>query len=132
MTKDTAPLQALIVENDATGRELLARVLRLHGCVADTVIGARAAAAVLAAPGPRYDLLVADVKIDWADGLDLLRGVAAMMPLRRPRQIVVISDQPGDYSKRLADLGLELELFQKPVHLPSLVKVLEKLRDGAP
>ena len=41
------PLAVLVVENDASSRELLARVLRLHGCDADTAIGARQALSLL-------------------------------------------------------------------------------------
>lgn len=130
MTQNSRPLQALIVENDATGRELLARVLRLHGFEADTTIGAHAARKLLADPHRRYDLLVTDLQMEPLDGLELLRDVAAIEPVRRPRQIVVLSGFIEDYAAKLAELQLEMELFQKPIHLPTLVKLLDKLRVG--
>jgi len=128
MSEHARPLQALIVENDATGRELLARVLRLHGFDADTAIGAHAAGVLLADPYRRYDLLVTDLRMEPVDGFTLLREVAALEPARRPRQIVVLSGYVDDYSTKLAGLELEVEVFQKPIHLPTLVKVLDKLR----
>ena len=128
MSKEAAPLQALIVENDATGRELLARVLRLHGFDADTVIGGRAALSLLGSAQKRYDLMVTDLKMEPMNGYELLREVAAIESARRPRQIVVLSGYLDDYAAQLAALDLPLEMFQKPIHLPSLVKVFEKLR----
>jgi CheY-like chemotaxis protein len=128
MTHNPRPLQALIVENDASGRELLARVLRLHGFEADTTIGTQAARRLLADPHRRYDLLVTDLQMEPLDGLELLRDVAAIEPARRPRQIVVLSGFIEDYAAKLGELRLEVEAFQKPIHLPMLVKLLEKLR----
>jgi CheY-like chemotaxis protein len=120
------PLAVLVVENDASSRELMARVLRLHGCDADTAIGARQGLSLLRQQS--YDLLVTDLRMDPIDGVELLRHVAAMKPETRPRAVAVLSGHLQDYYDKLAAVGLPLELFQKPLHLPSLVTILDRLR----
>lgn len=120
------PLKVLVVENDASSRELLARVMRLHGCEADTAIGAQQGFTLL--QRDRYDLLITDLRMEPADGVDLLRQVAAMEPGDRPRASIVLSGFLQDYYDKLAALDLPLELFQKPLHLPSLVSIMERLR----
>jgi CheY-like chemotaxis protein len=117
--------RALVVENDLVGRELLARVLRQKGFEAQTAIGAAQAAAVLLAADFRYDLLLVDLNLEPVDGVELLRHLGSLPPNRKPGKIVVISNELAPYYARLSELQLELELFQKPLHLPSLMKVIE-------
>jgi CheY-like chemotaxis protein len=117
--------RALVVENDLASRELLARVLRLKGLDAHTAIGAAQAAGLLLSAAHPYDLLVVDLNLEPVDGVELLRHVAAMPLPQRPRKIVAISQSLAPFYPRLAELQMDLEMFQKPVHLPSLVKVVE-------
>jgi CheY-like chemotaxis protein len=120
--------KALVVENDLASRELLARVLRLKGVDAQTAIGAaQAAALLLEAPG-YYDLLVVDLNLEPVDGVELLRHVAALPPGQRPRRIVAVSESLAPFYPRLTELRMEVETFQKPIHLPSLMKVVEGLK----
>jgi CheY-like chemotaxis protein len=120
--------KALVVENDLASRELLARVLRLKGVDAQTAIGAaQAAALLLEAPG-HYDLLVVDLNLEPVDGVELLRHVAALPAGQRPGKIVVVSELLAPFYGRLSELRMELETFQKPIHLPSFMKVVEGLR----
>ena len=125
-SNDVRPLKVLVVENDASSRELLARVMRLHGCDADTAIGALQGLAIM--HRSRYDLLITDLRMEPTDGVELLRQVAAMEPASRPRVSVVLSGFLQDYYDKLVALDLPLELFQKPLHLPSLVSIMERLR----
>jgi CheY-like chemotaxis protein len=120
--------RALVVENDLTSRELLARVLRLRGVDAHTAIGVPQATALLEGSRTPYDLLVVDLDLATADGVELLRHTAALSPDRRPTQIVAISQSLTPFYPRLAPLQLPLETLQKPVHLPSLMKIVEGLR----
>jgi CheY-like chemotaxis protein len=122
------PLRALVVENDLASRELLARVLRLKGLRADTVIGAAQAAAILLDQPAAFDLLVVDLNLEPVDGVELLRHVAQLAPDRRPWKIVAIGDSLAAFYPRLSELRIPIETFQKPVHLPSLMKVVEDAR----
>jgi CheY-like chemotaxis protein len=123
------PRRALLVENDLASRELLARVLRLKGLRADTAVGAAQAAAALleASPPTPFDVLIVDLNLDEpVDGVEFLRHVAALPPDHRPRTIVAIGDSLAAFFPRLSELRLQVETFQKPVHLPTLIKVIEK------
>ncbi len=122
--------RALVVENDLASRELLARVLRLKGLEAYTAIGAAQAAALLLDAPSAFDLLIVDLNLEPVDGVELLRHLAALPASQRPGKIVVISDSLTPFYPRLAELRMELEMFQKPVHLPSLMKVVEGLTKG--
>ena len=119
--------RALVVENDLTSRELLARVLRLRGLDAHTAIGAPQAAALIEDARAAYDLLVIDLDFAGGDAVDLLRQVVALPPERRPARVIAISQSLAPFYPRLTSLRLPLELLQKPVHLPSLMKIVEGL-----
>lgn len=129
-------LTALVVENDLTSRELLARVLRARGMEALTALGAAQAAGLLLAE-MNFDLLVID--LECGDGLELLKQVAVISPPRRPRKVAVLSDSLASDYPRLTALPIPIELFQKPLHIASLMKIVDDLRvaetkmeDGAP
>ena len=121
--------RALVVENDLSSRELLTRVLRHKGVEAETAIGAGQAERILSeATGRPYDLLLVDLNLEPVDGVEVLRHVASLPVGRRPGRIVAIGDSLTPFYARLSEVKLELELFQKPVHIPSLMKVVERLR----
>jgi CheY-like chemotaxis protein len=129
--ENPAPPRALVVENDLASRELLARVLRLKGVDAQTAIGAAQAASLLLESAQPYDLLVVDLNLEPVDGVELLRHVAALPDGHRPRRIVAIGHALAPFYPRLSELRLELETFQKPVHLPSLMRVVDGLGRGS-
>jgi CheY-like chemotaxis protein len=121
-------LRALVVENDLASRELLARVLRRKGMEAYTAVGAAQAASLLVEQPSVFDLLIVDLNIEPVDGIELLRHLA-MLPLEnRPGRIVALADSLAAFYPRLAELRMEVEVFQKPIHLPSLMKVVEGLK----
>jgi ActR/RegA family two-component response regulator len=120
--------RALVVENDLTSRELLARVLRLRGVDAHTAVGLGQAAGLLRQPDAAYELLVVDLNQGKGDGVELLQQVSVMDVGRRPRKIVVIGDSVAAFYPRLGELQLDLEFFQKPVHLPSLMRIVDGLK----
>jgi CheY-like chemotaxis protein len=121
-------LRALVVENDLVGRELLARVLRQKGFLAQTAVGAAQAAEVLLG-SCRFDLLLVDLNLEPVDGVELLRHLGSLPFERRPLKVVVIGDSLASFYGRLSELQVEMELFQKPVHLPSLMKVLGEITE---
>lgn len=120
-------LVALVVENDLTSRELLARVLRARGMEAVTALGAAQAAGLLLAE-MNFDLLVLD--LGCGDGLELLKQVAMMSQPRRPRKVAVLSDSLVSDYPRLTALPIPIELFQKPLHVASLMKIVDDVREG--
>lgn len=119
--------RALVVENDLASRELLARVLRNKGMRADTAIGAAQAAGILLEAMGAIDLLVVDLNLEPVDGVELLRQLAQLPAAQRPRKIVAIAASLAEAHPRLADLRMVIETFQKPIHLPSLMTVVEEV-----
>jgi CheY-like chemotaxis protein len=126
--EEEVELRALVVENDLASRELLARVLRRKGLEAYTAVGAAQAATLLVEAPCAFDLLVVDLNIEPVDGVELLRHLAVLPPEQRPRRVVAIADSLAPFYRRLAELQMEVEVFQKPIHLPSLMKVVEGIR----
>src|SRR5690242_15605078 len=104
--KRDAP-RALVVENDLVGRELLARVLRQKGFLAQTAVGAAQAAGVLLGESCRFDLLLVDLNLEPVDGVELLRHLGSLAAERRPLKIVVIGDSLASFYARLAELQME-------------------------
>lgn len=127
LSPEAQPPRALVVENDLVGRELLARVLRQKGFLAQTAVGAGQAAGVLLGASFRFDLLLVDLNLEPVDGVELLRHLGSLPAERRPLKVVVIGDSLASFYGRLSELQMEMELFQKPVHLPSLMKVLGEI-----
>ena len=126
--KEQGVLRALVVENDLASRELLARVLRRKGMEAYTAVGAAQAASLLVEQPSVFDLLIVDLNIEPVDGIELLRHMAMLPPENRPGRIVALADSLAAFYPRLAELRMEVEVFQKPIHLPSLMKVVEGLK----
>ena len=120
-------LQALVVENDLTSRELLARVLRRRGVDARTAVGVGRAAELLRSTERTFELLIVDLNLEPVDGVELLRQVSVMPATRRPGKIIVIADALAVFYPRVGELQLELQFFQKPLHLASLMKVVDGL-----
>jgi CheY-like chemotaxis protein len=126
--KDQGVLRALVVENDLASRELLARVLRRKGMEAYTAVGVAQAASLLVEASCVFDLLVVDLNIEPVDGVELLRHVCGLAPENRPRRVVALAESVAPFYPRLAELRMAVEVFQKPIHLPSLMRVVEGLR----
>lgn len=120
-------LTALVVENDLTSRELLARVLRARGMEAITAIGTAQAAGLLLAD-LAFDLLVVDLECE--DGVELLKQIAVMAEGRRPRKVAVLSGLLANDYGRLSAIPIPIELFQKPLHVGSLMRMVEELKAG--
>lgn len=127
-SREGGGLRALVVENDLASRELLARVLRRKGFEAYTAVGAAQAAALLVEEPSIFDLLIVDLNLEPVDGVELLRHLAVLPVENRPRRVVAIAESLAPFYPRLAELRMEVEAFQKPIHLPSLMKVVEGLK----
>jgi DNA-binding NtrC family response regulator len=123
-TPAVPPVRVLVVENDSLSRELLARVLRRHGCRARTAVGGDQALSTMADASHAYDLLITDLDMQPMDGVELLRRVSELPPDRRPHHLAVLSGCLPRYYAALRELPWELHLFPKPLHLPTFLGTL--------
>ncbi len=73
-------LNVLVVDDDADGRAVLARLLQAAGATTTTANSAKQARKILSetgAAGARFDVLVSDLGMPEEDGLDLIRSLRA-------------------------------------------------------
>jgi len=114
----------LLVEDDATLRDGLARALRGQGFAVETVADGHAAARALAAP--TFDLVILDLMLPGIGGLELLRGLRA----HDASTPVIVLTARGDETDKV--VGLELgadDYVTKPFGLRELIaRVRAQLR----
>ena len=126
MSADASPTRVLIVEDDATLAELLARALRAHGTDVEVVTTAEAAEARLA-DGPAPTLVLLDLNLPGESGWSLFRrgvlGVEGAPP------VVVTSAVPVSPS-RLREFHVSGYL-PKPVSIQVLTECIARLAHGA-
>jgi DNA-binding NtrC family response regulator len=85
--------RVLVAEDDAVARDLLCEILRGDGFEVEAVDDG-AGAMERAAEG-RYDLVLSDVRMDRADGFDVLRAFAARAPATPVILITAFGDVTG-------------------------------------
>ena len=120
MTARTAPL-VFIVDDDASVRKSLARLVRAAGFDVETFASARDFLA-----RPRYDgpsCLVLDVRMPGLTGLDLQEALATA---RQHLPIVFISGHPDVWAQVKAMRGGAIDFLGKPVNDQDLLDAIER------
>ncbi len=124
-------LRVLLGEDDPQMRSLVAGALRSEGFEVDEAAdGERMlerAATVALESGPRYDLVVSDVRMPAADGFRVaasFRAGDASLPV-----ILMTAFGDDDSSARAAQLGVTM--FYKPFKLAHLREVARRLVLGS-
>ncbi len=114
--------RVLIVEDDETLRQIVARHLRSQGYEVEEAPSAEAA--VRALEGARHpDVVLLDLNLPGDNGWDLLRGTAIAAAGSPP---VIITSATTVSPKRLAEFGCAGYL-PKPFPLDTLVATIERL-----
>jgi DNA-binding response OmpR family regulator len=114
--------RVLIVEDDETLRQIVARHLRSQGYEVEEASSAEAA--VRALEGTRHpDVVLLDLNLPGDNGWDLLRGAAIAGAGSPP---VIITSATTVSPKRLAEFGCAGYL-PKPFPLDTLVATIERL-----
>ncbi|GLY00254.1 response regulator transcription factor [Actinoplanes sp. NBRC 101535] len=110
----------LVVDDEATVRELLSDALRFAGFTVESV--ATGAAAVAAAARESPDLILLDVMLPGMDGFEVLRRVRAL-GCRVPVLFLSARDAPDDKITGLTAGGDDY--VTKPFHLRELIARIE-------
>jgi DNA-binding NtrC family response regulator len=121
--REKKPL-VVLVDDDAEGCRALAELLTLEEFDPWPFHGAEAAWAVLASGALRPDVVVADVRMPGMNGVELLQQIKRRFPAL---PVLLISAFPDE---RLWRQGLgagAADVFPKPIHGPSLVRVLNQI-----
>lgn len=124
MTDHEASL--LLVEDDESLRQILARHLRLQGYRVEEAVSAEAAAEALDG-GLRPALVLLDLNLPGETGWDLLRGPSYAAAGSPP---VVITSATTVSPRRLAEFGVAGYL-PKPFPLETLMSTIERLTIGS-
>ncbi len=112
----------LVVEDETTVREALAKFLVLHGFEVRVAETADAALNVLAERRP--DAAVIDLRLPQGSGRDVVISIPP------PTPVIIFSAVP-DESERLEELRPNTRLVQKPFSLTLLAETLKKMLEQA-
>jgi signal transduction histidine kinase/CheY-like chemotaxis protein len=124
-----AGLCLLVVDDDETVRDMVARALEQHG--AEVLLAGSAAEALVLLPGGRADVLISDLGMPDMTGFELLQRVRAR-PAGEGGDIPAIAltafARDADRQRALA-AGFQRH-FRKPVPFPALVRAIQELASG--
>lgn len=124
---DPAPAHVLLVDDEANLLRVLKRGLELAGFTVTAVADAAAATAALADAATRPDILVTDLSMPGASGIELAREARAA----RPDLPVLLCT--GFVHKELEQEALEAgvtRLLDKPLQVRSLADVIREVLAG--
>jgi len=121
-----APLQILVVDDEAPARRKILRLLRSEPSVQVVGEADSGEAAISAIEKTRPDLVFLDVQMPGADGFDVVRGVSAGDTTKVPHVVFVTAHD------RYALRAFEVHAFDyllKPVSEDRFRKVLRRVRE---
>ncbi|MDG4551691.1 MAG: response regulator [Candidatus Contendobacter sp.] len=122
-------LRVLLVDDNATNREILQRQLMVWGLANDEAENGPQALGRLrdaAQAGQPYDLALVDMRMPDMDGLDLARRIRADPTLARLRLALLSSNGGETLAEQAARAGMQ-ELLHKPVRQAELYDALCRL-----
>jgi carbon storage regulator CsrA len=116
--------RALLVEDNANERELLATFLRLSGLSVDTA-GDGADALGYLASNPRPDVVLLDMGLPRCDGPTAVRAIRHDPALAGVKIVAVTGHAPDEYDLPAGPCGVD-RWFQKPVDPAVLLRELDR------
>ena len=115
-------MRALVVDDNATNRQILDHQLRSLGLAVELAEGGAAALGLLADPGRHFDLAVLDMHMPAMTGLELAEAIQRCHPERRRLKTVVLSSVGSAVDpSELAPRGISAWL-KKPIRQAELVQ----------
>ncbi|RPJ84036.1 MAG: response regulator, partial [Acidobacteria bacterium] len=123
---DLGPVRALVVEDDADSRDLVAGALSRAG--AHTTVAASVAEAMEAIERERFDVVVADIAMPEADGYELLRRIRSHPSdrVRTVRAVAVTAYARPEDRERAKAAGFQVHLA-KPIDVNALLDAVRYL-----
>jgi CheY-like chemotaxis protein/anti-sigma regulatory factor (Ser/Thr protein kinase) len=121
----------LVVDDDADGCDVIARILRAHGASARCVHDAQSALSAL--QQEPYDVLLSDIGLPVVDGYEFMQTLRAMpSAVRRIPAIAVTAYARAEDRQRALLAGYQMHLA-KPLEAAELVAAVASLRTlGSP
>ncbi len=124
------PLRVLVVDDDATNRVLITRILARHGITPDTAVNGRLA--VNAAQTKPYDLIFMDILMPELDGLNATREIRALLlpGQRQPHIVALTASVMLDQQHSYFDAGVDAVLA-KPINLNEIAEAIAHFKTTA-
>lgn len=123
------PYQILVVDDDATMREIMVTVIRSWGLPVSVKTAEDGFAALLSIGESHPDLLLTDLIMPGMDGYRMIRHLRAM-PESRLIDVIAISGQNPDEIARAGLLPQDVPLLTKPVPFDRLLALLRERLAG--
>ena len=114
------PIRVLLVDDEETYRETLAKVLRRRGM--DVTTAGSGSDAVERLPGAGPEVVVLDLRMPGLDGLDTLREIRRREPAAR---VIILTGHGTPEAGLAAIRGEACDFLLKPVVVDRLVEVIE-------
>jgi DNA-binding NtrC family response regulator len=122
----TAPLDVLVVDDEPDIRELVGEYLRNRGLAVSLAADGRGALAAIARDPARYRLVITDLQLPGADGLEVLRAAREANP---SCSVVIVTGYASlDSAIQAVRLGA-YDYLTKPFSLGQLDVLLKRLQD---
>lgn len=128
-TRTTPTPAALVVEDDAASRELIATVLEGVGCVSHGVGSVEEARLLLTREHP--DVVVTDVELPGEDGLSFARWLRAE-PATAAVPVLAVTGHADEERRTAARAAGCVDLLIKPLDLGALADRLSALLQNQP
>jgi len=131
--EDVAGMRVLVVDDNATNREILQHRLLTWGALTGSAADGASALRELeraAAAGTHYGLVLLDMHMPGMDGLELARKLRGREDLGRPRALL-LSSLASEDEAALRAAGIELQLT-KPVRLAELRRAFAQVAGRLP
>jgi DNA-binding NtrC family response regulator len=126
LVPDTPALEALVVDDEADIRELIAEYLQNRGLRPAVAGDGPAALAAIARDPSRYRLVITDLQLPGADGLEVLRAARQANP---SCFVVIVTGYASlDSAIRAVRLGA-YDYLTKPFSLGQLDVLLKRVRE---
>lgn len=125
------PLHILVVDDNATNREILQLQLEAWGLHVDQVASAPAALERLHDPRLHYDVAILDWHMPGVSGLELARSIRADAGLNGLRLIMLSSAAADEAVRTICKAGVDI-YTSKPVRQSRLLECLQQVLDPAP
>ncbi|MBN2798454.1 MAG: sigma-54-dependent Fis family transcriptional regulator [Deltaproteobacteria bacterium] len=116
-------LRVLVVDDNRSGADALARVMRKQGDAVDVTYDG--ASAIQAIEGGDYDLVLTDLKMEPVDGMQVLQAARALRP---PVEVIVFTAYGAtDIAVKAMRMGAR-DFLTKPVTVEQIETRLDRLR----
>jgi two-component system, cell cycle sensor histidine kinase and response regulator CckA len=129
MDGDTAAPTALVLDDEASLRDIMCRILRRSGFTVIAVGNRAEALAVLEDPATPVDILVTDLGLPTCFGAEVARAADAARP---GLPVLYVSGMAKADAVRRELLGPEARLLQKPFRREALTEAVRAALAGEP